>query len=466
MCEECGCIKGIFYCLSFTVQYGLIISNFVAIFLYFKYDFKNNLIISELQNSINGHLIESISLKKNCNFDEEKLILGIWDGTQEGCDCDGVIFEKKCSDDKTKNGCKTLFENAPVDYTIFNSTYLCAKRNALSYKELLGTENVVPKGTNCPYNYKPCGMLDTLERQYCVKNGESCPINNITIQNLFSNLLNNMVENNEILNDLSDEDNSKSQLISVIKVGQYQPCINPAEKYWDYHYVLESSEQRCQTTLLGSLYDARYKQIPHLTISEYQLYTDNSIMGKLKDIDEVNLNKIKAEEIFLYTRHFLGFDYKELMISEFNYDNLLHYQEKTNKCFLAQMIITIIIVGSLVLSLALNCFKTVGSEKCELNKECLTNFLLCIFIFLSIVSSIIYLIIYSIIIDSVKEIKSNLNIKGGDAYTKELIKIVIEEGSFNYTYSLVMVILSSIGIVLLPFIFMGFCACLDDNNEF
>ena len=79
------------------------------------------------------------------------------------------------------------------------------------------------------------------------------------------------------------------------------------------------------------------------------------------------------------------------------------------------------------------------------------------FIVLSCFASLIYLIIYPIIFDSIKEIKTNLEIKWDDEVTNELIKLLSEEGSLNYTYSLVMVIICSIALVLIPFLVKSYC---------
>ena len=70
------------------------------IFLYYKFNYENNDIINDLPNNINGNLIQSISLRQYYFLDEEKLILGMLDGTIEGCDCEGTLFKEKCS--KTK----------------------------------------------------------------------------------------------------------------------------------------------------------------------------------------------------------------------------------------------------------------------------------------------------------------------------------------------------------------------------
>ena len=73
--------------------------------------------------------------------------------------------------------------------------------------------------------------------------------------------------------------------------------------------------------------------------------------------------------------------------------------------------------------------------------------------------------IYQIIFDSIKEIKTNLEIKWEDEVTNELIKLLSEEGSLNYIYSLVMVIICSIALVLTPFLIKGYCYCCGSEKK-
>ena len=77
------------------------------------------------------------------------------------------------------------------------------------------------------------------------------------------------------------------------------------------------------------------------SINKYQLYIENSVIPKLKDIDELTINKIKEDEVYIFSRYFLGFELKELEKYDFNYNNLILYQKwannnciKINKYFL------------------------------------------------------------------------------------------------------------------------------------
>ena len=166
------------------------ISNVVfSYFFYFKYDYDNNFIISEIDNSINGKLIESIEFRKVCKGLEEKIILGIWDGTKEGCDCRGIVYKGICSDKQTSNGCIPLYSNPPISYTYINSNNICAKMSELNYKELIKKKKVISKEEICPKDYKSCGILDSFGRKLCVKIDESCPINTFTIKEKLYNFL-------------------------------------------------------------------------------------------------------------------------------------------------------------------------------------------------------------------------------------------------------------------------------------
>ena len=481
-CDDFSCYTILYFIGAFIITYGIIISNFIESFNYFKYDYENNEIISEINNNINGYLIESISFRKTCHGDEEKVIIGIWDGTVKGCDCDGNLFKELCTDDQIKSGCKSSYPIAPINYLIFNSSYICAKKSKIKYKDLIKTNQVVSKGNSCPLNYKLCGILDTLGRKLCVKNGESCPINNITIQNQILNELSKISDDNFLIDLLNEDnynfnnnkvvDNNNTQLIAILKVTQYKPCINPREKYWDYHYILEYPDKRCDTTIKDNNYDERYKIIPNLIISKLQLYNENSITSKLKDIDESTLNKIENDEVFLFNRNFLGFNIKDLDNSNFNFEKLLHYQNKSNKSFEAQNYFSYIILGSLAGFFILLFVNEISIKCFSFKAKPFGKFLIIIFMLGSCFSSIFYLVTYCIIFDSVKKIKSILSIKGSDEITNELINLLIEENYSNYIYSLIMVILSVFAfcgmpaiVIVLAFIVIECLFKDSDTNE-
>lgn len=358
-------------------MYLLIIISGVYSYLYIfysKYDFANNPIISEIEKNLNGKLIYSFRLSKSCKSDEEKLILGKWDGIHDGCDCEYSILDKKCTDEQIKNGCKTIFSLNSIDYTIFNSNYICVKTSKLKYIDLLRTEQVISIDKECPINYKSCGKIDTFERKLCIKKNESWPLNSIDFQN-FSN---------------GDE----AQILTIFKLGQDLPCINPSEKVWDYYYELEPQDQRCSTKIKGKLFDDRFEELSNFTTNKLTLYNDNLITNKLKNINKINLEEMENHIIYIYGRNFLGFNIN----NKYNYDNLLNNQKHLNNSFYAHFIISILAIVSFIFPfILLTCFKeskiNLYSFECELNLKGIISMFTLFFVFFMIFYSWINFIV-------------------------------------------------------------------------
>ena len=241
---------------DFLIYLFLCISNLIFSFNYIKYNFENNPIISEIENNLNGNLLNSIEFRKSCRGDEEELILGMWDGTIEGCECDGNILKEKCLEEQIERGCKSLYPNAPIDYIVFNSANICVKKLELNYRELLESNQVISKEENCSINFTSCGIIDTFGRKLCIKKGESCPINIINFEKKIVDFFNKSIsfpkENN---NSIYSNNNTDVKLLGIIKLGEYLPCINPLEKIWDYHYILEPPSQKCKTIINKKLYE-------------------------------------------------------------------------------------------------------------------------------------------------------------------------------------------------------------------
>ena len=446
-----------------------IILNFIFYIFRFKYDSSEpNLLISEIQNSFNGSLIESISLKEVCDGDEDKLILGIWDGTVEGCECNEIIYKQSCTDKQIEHGCSILYENPPINYTVFNSSYLCIKRTKLTYKEILKTKKIISNKETCPENYVSCGILDTLERQLCVKENEICPINTDTAKNHIFNYFNEKIsfpsEYNYYHYNLTDN-KTKSYLISNIKVIQFKPCINPNEKFWDYHYILEPEEERCLTEIKGYAYDDRFIKLTNSSLSKLQLYDDNLITGKLKNIEDINLHRIKKDTVNLYSINFLGFDLKELEESDFNLDDIIDKLNGINDSFFAVFIFSFIAIGSLILSIVFNLFvKGInienGSVKVELHIDNIGDFFLFLFCLSVIVSPVIYFIIYSVIFGRLMTINSMLSFQSVDEYTQGLLELLRDESDFNFKFSLAMMIINIINLILFTISGLYFLCCI------
>lgn len=421
----------------------IIITNGIfSFFIFNKYDYNNNSLLSEIDNTINGKLIESIEFRKSCHGEEEKLSFGIWDGTIEGCDCGGIVYKNKCSESQTSNGCIPLYSNPPIKYTIINSHFICAKMSKFKYKEIVKKNKVISKEEVCPENYKSCGILDSFGKILCILIDETCPINSVTIRKKFNDFF-NLTKSFDInpyytFSNLSNETNA--HLISQIKLTQYRHCANPFEKFWDYYYILEPPDQRCITEINGKLYDERYQRIFNSSINKLILYNENSITVKLKDIDEVSLNRIKEDKLYFFSRYFIGFEYKELEKSVFNYENLISNQNSANNCILITKYYIYVILGSLVIMIVLIVFIEKLPEIPKSGGECKKDALICLssfIFFLSFaLSPFIYLVIFAIILTASKEIRLILDIKGGDEYTTKLVEIYLKNNiSTNIIYS-------------------------------
>ena len=60
-----------------------------------------------------------------------------------------------------------------------NSKYICVKNSNTTYKDLMKSNQILPKDSECPSNFKSCGIIDTLENIFCVLENETCPIKNL-----------------------------------------------------------------------------------------------------------------------------------------------------------------------------------------------------------------------------------------------------------------------------------------------
>lgn len=429
-------LKSCLLCLGLLLIFILIISNIAFYFFIFSnYEYENNLLLSEIDNNINGRLIKSIEFRKACLGEEEKLTFGFWDGTSEGCSCRKIVYKGLCSDKQVSNHCSALYSNPPISYTILNSNYICATMSKYNYREILKKNKVISKEETCPENYKPCGILDSFGNILCVSIDESCPINSVTIIKKFNDFFNQTksygLEYPYSFNNLSNDNETNVHLISQIKLSQYLNCIDPLEKFWDYHYILELPDQRCTKKINGELYDFRYQSISNHSINKYQLYKENSVISKMKDIDELTINKIKEDEVYFFSRYFLGFEYKELEKYDFNYDNLILYQNLANNCNEINKYFLIVVGVSFIgmIALLFDCIEELPKIPIIggiFKKECLLCLSAFTFIVSFFLSPLFYLIIFIIILQCSKNIKSYLDIKGGDEYTTKLIEIYLK----------------------------------------
>ena len=408
------------------------ILNIVFSFKYSEYTFNSNNIISEIDNSLSGTLITDFSLKYRCSDDEEKVYLGEWDGTVKGCECPNKVSRGYCS--RKQRSCVNITSISPKEYKYFKEKSICIKRSNIKYMDLLKNKQILEKNSTCPIGYESCGIIDTKDRILCLKSKSECPINISYIKNKYSNYF-HLEYNNDDLKD----DNEK--IIGLFKLNEGQPCMNPDEKTWYYHYILEDFNKECKTKIDGKLYDYNYE--PLLNTTKYDLYQDNDIYTK-------NLYKteLKNEYIFLYGKGFLGLNPED--VGDYSKDSLVSIQKVSNNCNSVMKVFSYIFLAFLCLPVLVCCGMCCGKRNSNVDAGgCLIMFGLIGLLISSVITFLIDFILAIIIFACSIKFNSILNVQGNDPYINELFKILSDEqNSKNFVFSLFIMILSILTIIV------------------
>ena len=451
-CKDCCSAKKCI--LFFAYVFLIFIASIVFIFTYAKYDDDLNEITYQIEKVLNSKLIYSFKNKTLCDFDEEELVLGTWDGTKVGCHCAGAVYDYECSEELKKQNCITIPAFNKINYTRINSNYICIKKSKFSYKDLLKTEQIVEKGKNCSIDYKSCGLIDTIDRKLCVKITDSCPINRRMIENkdtnkdeIFDEL--NILNENEYLN--SDEE---EQIFSIFQLSQKILCINPFETSWDYHYILEKGSKKCESEIDNQKYDNKYEILLNYTTKKYQLYLDNSIMNKLLYLDDISLNIIKNEEVYLFARRLTGLN--KNILDNFDYNLLIEKENSSNIANTIMLFCFIGLGGLIVLILLINIVvrfrvNKVGISDCNvecegLNDDCNENLCKATIIIIvggAVITFLVLLISIFFIFHTYKSIENMINIEGSDEILYKLLNEEFGNYYINYLFPLLIIIFFS-----------------------
>ena len=157
--------------------------------------------IEELKTSFNSTPLLFLKNAKD-NVRNEFPLFGKYKGLKGGHKYSNCIstFESTCSSDYGRRVyCHSLGEEEPtevdydscIDYPQVNPFNYDRLKGIYFYAEKLSQDKYsyeklknlsVKKGENCPINTKQCGYLNE-ELILCLNNGETCPINNIIINN-------------------------------------------------------------------------------------------------------------------------------------------------------------------------------------------------------------------------------------------------------------------------------------------
>ena len=183
----------------------------------------------------------------------------------------------------------------------------------------------------------------------------------------------------------------------------------------------------------------------------------------MQNIDEANLNKIKKDKVYLYSRNFLGIDINELEKSGITYDKLISSQDLIQKYIKLQNIYSFVILIFFAGNLVLLTISKLSCGGCGLEIDFIINRIFCfffvIFLILYYLSPGFYIFIYfRNIYPNTKLIKSFLNIKSADKIALELIRQLNEKCSKNYRYSLSILIINFF-IIVFEIISLCFWIC-------
>jgi len=408
-----------------TILFYIIITNIIYSFLGFDYDFENS-IAYEIDQFVNGKLIYSFIPKFKCDKNEEALKLGKWKGLKAGCMCPIVGLHKgKCTEDQRKFFCRDIPEVPSKYYERFDFKNICIKRTKERYRDFLLNKQIIENNDNCPEGYKCCGIVDTLNRKLCMKLNEQCPI---TINDINS-LDKNITENN----------NENIQILSIFKITETKPCMNPNQKDWENVYKLEYPSKKC-TKVNNQLYDFRYEKLENFVTNKFDLYDNNGI---IQNYPSNSYSKLKDKKLYLYGRNLIGFNNED--VKEFSLDELISYETISNKHYSFIWIISLFALLFLIGCLA-------AAQTYDLNRifqikearGCLLLIVICIIIifYLNLIVFVYNLRIQNIIV-----------IDGNDDYTKENMRVFKSEIRMHYYFNLSSLILILILVFFIILIF-------------
>ena len=403
-----------------TIFFYIIVLNIIYSYFDFEYDFENS-IAFEIDQIMDSRLIYSFIPKNKCEEGEEALLFGKWKGLKPGCKCLITGINKgKCSREQRKfSFCKDIPSVPSKYFQRINSKKICVKRTKQTYKELLLNNQIIENNEKCKEGFKCCGIVDTLNRRLCMRKDEQCPL---TIDDI---------------NYGKSNDDGNSQIISVFKITETKPCMYPNEKEWKTPYKLEFPNKQC-SPINNKKYDFRYEKLENFTTNKFDLYQNNKIIQYYPTDTFLALER---EKVSLWGRNFIGINIED--IKEFSFDNLIFYENISNKLYSVIWSISLISLFFLICSLLVVRKFHLG----EILKNRSAGPLLFITMLLILVNFFINLIIliYNLRIQEI------VNIEGNDEYTKEIMKVLKKEDKVHFIFNI-----SSLILILISFFYIFF----------
>jgi len=439
-----------YFCKALTIisGLGLYITNIVFSTKYVIYKLDKNPVINYIDKTLKSKLIYEINQRPHCLNNEEKLVIGTWDGTINKCKCDdGTIKDFDCGPEDIN--CVTI-ESEKKNYTVFNGNEICVK-NGETYYNLLKSGKIINKYQNCKETDKSCGIIDTFERKLCVKKDEKCPIYKYNIyNNTDNNMEYNLIQFNKNKIYYLNEGNEEEKIISVIQLSDGYPCKNFTEKNWRaYHKEEKIKNQKC-STVKGKSIDDRFVKFDNYNTTKSKLYRDNNLSNYIT-------NELEADNstINLYGSTFLGLD---ISLDSFNYQKLISIQNLSNDCNKVMLFISYILLYAVIVpTMKSICLLFMGNlYGYGYRKELPLVFTFVIAEIVTIDGFLVHVILSIIIYICVKRIK--WIVADTKRMGEDIIKLTMDE--LNEKYSINYNFTFSIIIVFVVFFYMGICTII------
>lgn len=305
------------YCFAGICTIGIIVSLF---FCSFSTD-----VVHLLYTNIEGSpliSIEEADYAGDC-AEGTKLIIGIWPGTAEGCDCIGkyidrdscsnTICEGECNSNHTKSGCHKLNKVESTEITRWKNSEFCVTRlsrkySRFNYLDLLASSTKTER--EClNRGKKPCGYLDSLKNILCIPEGVTCPINSIKIDNIPRHDGYTTIPFRKFRDLYLHYANGRKNkyLIGKFRLSENHVCPDARLSVTLGNYKLEDNSNTCQ--VIGGLTNNPYfYEID--SYSKYRLFEENDIFPKLRDHRYLDKYSYSNEKISLFANIYSGFDYQ------------------------------------------------------------------------------------------------------------------------------------------------------------
>lgn len=433
---------------------GNLITSIVFTYNYKTYDGIDETISEIMKNGLNANLIYSFRSSDTCSSDEEALVLGTFDGSVPKCKCVS-IYNRSCTNEEINyQGCKS-YSGAKKDYTKFKNKNICAKKKDY-YKDLLKNKQIIPKGNNCDERYRSCGIIDTLDNQLCIKNEEECPINKADIINL-RNMNEEQLEKYKNYKSIDmgngyamyylNEGNENNKIISIIKLSEGYPCINPGEHVWkSYDPDSKNKLEKC-TNYKGKNRDDRYERLDNYYSTKRQILIDNDLEGYNNALINDDLTDIYlyGGPIFGLKKEIENIDIKEIKDTQ-------EYLNKYNDILGITRTVVYWIVGAPLV--CLGGLGGLGAEAEGCDGDCALFALAwlggCLVIAGGLGNFCIFIYCIIILANHI-QLKSMISplTDSTDIYTMEVINSLLKDNSSNVSFSIAIIVLTALSFLVI-----------------